>query len=700
MDHWNSAISSLLYSPLTGEDPLRLLQIHPGQRSDPISCHLIPTHLDDVDKTYIATSYTWGSPENPPQIECNGLSMKIQQNAFDMMTDLRLPDQPRTVWVDAICINQGDINERSEQVRIMHKIYSRCQRVMVWLGRPDEHSRAAMAFAATLDSARLLDQFIEWSRSDGSSYLENARQKDYFFRTELGTQEEKERAASIVRFINRPWFNRVWVQQEGSVCPDTQVICGSDTLDWHQVFALAWIITPPKTAIWPDYLPHTYRECKDNLWAIQSIQSYKIRAFRPRYGLDLRFPESWSLHQMLLNAPRFASTDPRDKIFAFLNVRLHVVNDWVPEANYKIPWEVLYTDISTRILKNGWLGSLSISGTARHPPDWILPSWVPDFRQWNSSVQGSSSELVYHGQWAAGGPFSNTEMQTSRSSTAARPGELPRTHRRNIQQSQMSQELRRFKASKKRILQTYISLRCFMMDEIVYVGGHMKPSPPEEAHLVAPKYREFIQQDLKYLDDSHPKAYMNGDLSAEAYKLTIISATDHNQDLVGPEYTLDAWEPWYRWLGQKNAWVDDTSEDVPSFNRAVQNSGAFLDFCFAVTKHGYFCLVPSLTQLGDHAVVAKGYATGLVIRSWTPPEATEPTNYYELLGDAYIHGMMNNEAGCIMLELDCKANPTEAQRAKTAEAARKNDGEAWRALDFGDYTPVIDTIGLRWISLV
>ncbi|KAK0615092.1 heterokaryon incompatibility, partial [Bombardia bombarda] len=164
---------------------LRLLLLQPGAPFDPIKCDLVPCQLNDVQHTYDATSYTWGSPEDPPQVECNGLTMKVQRNAFDMLTDLRLCDRPRTVWIDAICINQSDVQERSQQVRMMHQVYERAKCVVVWLGRPDEDSRLAMRYAGGLNPA---------------SHIE-----------ELGDILAKKLAAAMVSLINRPWFNRVWV---------------------------------------------------------------------------------------------------------------------------------------------------------------------------------------------------------------------------------------------------------------------------------------------------------------------------------------------------------------------------------------------------------------------------------------------------------------------------------------------------------
>jgi len=162
MESWNCQVAATLYAPLQGTLPLRILTLLPGRRGDPIRCRLNPTTVEEADQQYEATSYTWGSPENPVTIECDSLPLKIQQNAFHMLSDLRLPDKARSLWIDAICINQGDLSERAQQVSFMHTIYSSAQSVAIWLGQPDEHSEVAMKFAATLDLSKYKSVGKRW----------------------------------------------------------------------------------------------------------------------------------------------------------------------------------------------------------------------------------------------------------------------------------------------------------------------------------------------------------------------------------------------------------------------------------------------------------------------------------------------------------------------------------------------------------
>lgn len=109
---------------------------------------------DDYRPHYEALSYTWGNTEDPEDAyvidsgpdgneECSTLA--IYQNLASAFRHLRYVDQVRTFWVDAICINQGDIPERNKQVKRMATIYNLADRVVAWLGKEEYNSTQALA---------------------------------------------------------------------------------------------------------------------------------------------------------------------------------------------------------------------------------------------------------------------------------------------------------------------------------------------------------------------------------------------------------------------------------------------------------------------------------------------------------------------------------------------------------------------------
>ncbi|KUJ09719.1 HET-domain-containing protein, partial [Mollisia scopiformis] len=111
----------------------RLAVLQPGSRTTSIRVKLVHTTFADRPK-YEALSYAWGRADVVKGVELNGRRVEIRVNLWLALVHLRRTKEERLLWIDAICINQADLEERSEQVQIMAYIYSRAKRVLVWLG--------------------------------------------------------------------------------------------------------------------------------------------------------------------------------------------------------------------------------------------------------------------------------------------------------------------------------------------------------------------------------------------------------------------------------------------------------------------------------------------------------------------------------------------------------------------------------------
>ncbi|PMD30476.1 hypothetical protein L207DRAFT_443831, partial [Hyaloscypha variabilis F] len=147
-----------VYDPVIEDDEIRLVEIHQGQRNSQLKCTIVHAQLHKCrsgdgrqvpyDNTYEALSYTWGDPAVLSSIICyyrqrrgaqertSALHKKlyVTANCLSALKRLMLSDRPRRVWVDAICINQHDMEERNAQVRMMARIYRTASRTVVYLG--------------------------------------------------------------------------------------------------------------------------------------------------------------------------------------------------------------------------------------------------------------------------------------------------------------------------------------------------------------------------------------------------------------------------------------------------------------------------------------------------------------------------------------------------------------------------------------
>ena len=129
---------SYIYKPLSSPEHTRLVKFQPVWRGD----DRIRFTLEEVPiakcPPYVAISYTWGGQIPSVPVTCDDLHMLITENAFLALKRLRPrlggPRKPSHYWIDAICINQDDIVEKSNQVQRMVGIYKNAQCVAVWLG--------------------------------------------------------------------------------------------------------------------------------------------------------------------------------------------------------------------------------------------------------------------------------------------------------------------------------------------------------------------------------------------------------------------------------------------------------------------------------------------------------------------------------------------------------------------------------------
>lgn len=140
--------SQKIYDPI-GPYTTRLIRLHSdnGSRESPLSCDLYPADIlhptfegfgirsttgeEDSLVEFDALSYTWGDGANPETLLCNGVSFPISRNLSEALREIRRSKLAVTyLWVDAICINQRDDEEKSTQVRNMMAIYQKASRVI------------------------------------------------------------------------------------------------------------------------------------------------------------------------------------------------------------------------------------------------------------------------------------------------------------------------------------------------------------------------------------------------------------------------------------------------------------------------------------------------------------------------------------------------------------------------------------------
>ena len=160
LSQWRQKISPYHYEQLKCEDEpcwqIRLFRVSPGKKGSEIQGSLSQFSLDHAPP-YEALSYVWGNPiledddipfEKEPErsraIRLDGHHFIVGRNLHSALQHLRHEDKPRILWIDAVCIDQDNMYELGQRVRIMDKIYASARLVLVWLGEANEDSHLAM----------------------------------------------------------------------------------------------------------------------------------------------------------------------------------------------------------------------------------------------------------------------------------------------------------------------------------------------------------------------------------------------------------------------------------------------------------------------------------------------------------------------------------------------------------------------------
>ena len=141
---------------------VRLLHVSQTLQDDRIDCHLAHSALKDAK--FVVLSYRWGDEDATYEIYLEGQPFKVRRNLWEFLNVIR-QQTGMMLWIDALCINQADTNERSQQVQIMGDIFRSANMVLSWLGPAEESTKAVgKAF-------QLMD--MVWNSSYSSPVMQN-----------------------------------------------------------------------------------------------------------------------------------------------------------------------------------------------------------------------------------------------------------------------------------------------------------------------------------------------------------------------------------------------------------------------------------------------------------------------------------------------------------------------------------------------
>ena len=199
------------YKPLGDPRNFRILRIEPGAPGSRIHASLQESRPGD-GVTYLALSYVWGSPQIVAYVMIEDCYVLVTSNLHAALQHLRSEKDPLWIWTDQICINQHDQEERSQQVMLMHEIFSKSEQVTIWLGGDTQPYEEGLLYILKLLAH--------------TNYLNVPLDDDLAGKVVefTNTQEVEKIVPSLSALYENRWFSRSWTFQEAVCNPDTGII--------------------------------------------------------------------------------------------------------------------------------------------------------------------------------------------------------------------------------------------------------------------------------------------------------------------------------------------------------------------------------------------------------------------------------------------------------------------------------------------
>ncbi|PQE29702.1 Heterokaryon incompatibility protein [Rutstroemia sp. NJR-2017a WRK4] len=556
----------------TSRREIRLLVLHPAEDILDVfgySCTLVHVSVDE-DPDYEALSYVWGSKANKQKILIDGRQLEVTSNLAEALNHLYDCDTPRKLWVDAICINQEDISERSHQVQSMTEIYARARNVVVWMG---VLGIATQNFLHHVENSEDDDQTPEhlrrWTAS-GTRIPGN---------TSAFNEEDLEVLSEVAQ---NPWFKRVWVVQEVAVAREVIVQTGRTTISWSAFC----------TALEKYVDKH---EMKSVIEAASTINTIRTARTQKPYYMDLFI--------LLERFRHCLATDERDKVFALLGLASSsLAQEKVVRVtpDYSKPAIDVFKSLALQyISKRKNLDIICHASLGNHVP---IPSWAPS---WSWYDRGLSV--------------------------------LPKRRILNARHEPMYRCCGNLELDRELLFGTELSgnrlwLNGFKFDVVSVIGRVATKAEDLGLELPIDGATDLLK---KWRSMSEICSQTYGSNLEEDFRRTLLA------DALGEK----------RYQIQSAVTANETDGKAKQSSSKINLSDASvrraaMKRAFFVTEKGYMGLGPSSMVEGDLVYVLSGGQVPFILRPTISAEG------FALVGESYIHGIMDGEATILGIEIE------------------------------------------------
>lgn len=206
------------YKDIRQKTELRLQLVDPGELNDDVHCTLDHWEIKKCPE-YEAISYTWadesGIDTKSETIYLNGSLFPVTANCKAALRRVRMHQEQRTIWIDAVCINQENKDERGHQVQLMPNIYMGAKKVLIYIGEPTSEEEKFFSM--------IRPKILTEHGPKGIGHVIR----------ELLTQHNQGCIGPAIHLLlRRRYFSRVWILQEIDFAREQQVLCGEYEVPW------------------------------------------------------------------------------------------------------------------------------------------------------------------------------------------------------------------------------------------------------------------------------------------------------------------------------------------------------------------------------------------------------------------------------------------------------------------------------------
>jgi Heterokaryon incompatibility protein (HET) len=366
-EQYDGSFANLVYKPLIHDDSIRLLVLEPGLAMQTIRCRFEYRRLSE-EPPYEAISYVWGPALPTYRIILDRCIFVIRGNLYHGLCQLRHLRKNRTLWIDAICLNQDDIPERNHQVQQMKRIYESATGTLVWLGIPGRREREALKLLQLVEEAKRMTPGVDVTKMIADRLHPNSS-------SHLMSE-------AFSSFFSNTWFTRVWVQQEFAVSRNIQFVHGRISL----------ASTTIRNAV------DAVRSLFSNEFNLlnESIPPRELFVLRDRH--QSRAPGRTLPGMLASKFGQLKASDPRDHIFSLLGL-VEDAEYNLAVVDYKASVKDVFVEAMSQCLYYCPTGFFELLSLVSYLPQGeyrkSLPSWAPDFSASSGFRRSFSDKSIF-----------------------------------------------------------------------------------------------------------------------------------------------------------------------------------------------------------------------------------------------------------------------------------------------------------------